>query len=362
VSSETKVQPRPDGLRFRAPLMQEYVAVPRAVMRDHRLSSGARMLYTFLCDYARERDRAWPGEVTLGRHMGCGDRQIRRYLSEITAMGLVTVTRETRTSHNQYLIEADYGAGLHPDLHLPTDVEATIDRTDPTGRERTEKSGASGHPRPPKEKQGKSSSERAKNSKPGRAEVDAVIAQLQPLIDSGRLNDPTADGSEMAIIVALQGPNADLVDAAVQRIAGWAADGTLRRKSIAGLLPTALEQSRAGRRHTDGTSGDRPAWDDTVAVLKSAVSRHGGDQLAALRDLAEHYPSAARFVVEIGGWTAWCDGRTTGNWSARCLQAYQAMTLDPQPVTDLIAQLEENAELRRRLDAGENPYDPKPGQ
>lgn len=348
-----KSKPKPDGLRFRAPLMQGYVSVPRTVMRDQRLSLGARVLYSTICDYARESNCAWPSELTLAGHLGCSDRQVRRYLAELTGLGLVTTVRESRVDHNQYVIEPDYAPGQHPDLDPPAD-----ERTPVSSRDRTSVSDATGRPCPPKEKQRKSSRERASASDL-KAQVHAVAERLKPLVDAGRLDDPLADGSEMAILVALQGSDAEHLDAALQRIAAWAADGNLRTRALARLLPTALEQSRSNRRHGDGTSGDRPSWDDTATVLRAAVARHGRDQLAALQDLAEHHPAAARVVVELGGWAAWCDTRNTGDWAAHCLRTYQAMSLDPQPVTDLIAQLEHNAAVRAALDAGTNPYDPE---
>jgi hypothetical protein len=81
-----------------------YVVVPKAVQRDRRLSRHARFLYELILGYAWDDPTAHPGQDRLCADMGCKDVQLRKYLDELKAAGLLTWRRRGLGLTNLYTI------------------------------------------------------------------------------------------------------------------------------------------------------------------------------------------------------------------------------------------------------------------
>ena len=55
------------------------------------LTMGARLVLIYLADHFNEDEgAAWPSQTRLAALMGCGQRSISRYLSELTTEGIIT--------------------------------------------------------------------------------------------------------------------------------------------------------------------------------------------------------------------------------------------------------------------------------
>lgn len=76
-------------LTFDNPLEAEgYCVVPAAVMRNPRVSAGAKALYSLLRYYAA-RDGSFPGTGELAANLGVTVRQVNKWMGELIAAGLV---------------------------------------------------------------------------------------------------------------------------------------------------------------------------------------------------------------------------------------------------------------------------------
>lgn len=119
-----------------------FLPMPRSIMRRPELSFGAKCAYAQLLAYGWEKDFAIPAQEQLADDLGLADdRQVRRLLTELRDLGLVSWRRRGQGRPNLYIV------------HLPdklsgqdrTDVsgQEPPDRTDVTGLERTHVSGPS---------------------------------------------------------------------------------------------------------------------------------------------------------------------------------------------------------------------------
>jgi hypothetical protein len=88
-----------------APLVQTgFTQVANRVLSDPRLSPPARLLYALLKMHAWQSAVALPGQVRLGALLGVQPRQVRRYLAELVAAGLVVCRHRGRNLTNEYYL------------------------------------------------------------------------------------------------------------------------------------------------------------------------------------------------------------------------------------------------------------------
>lgn len=81
-----------------------FAAFPYVVMRDKALSLGARMTYAFLLMYAWQEGSCFPGQVKLAEEMGLSERQLRRYLYELSENAYIRIERTDKRFNNTYII------------------------------------------------------------------------------------------------------------------------------------------------------------------------------------------------------------------------------------------------------------------
>lgn len=77
---------------------ESFSALPHEVIRDTRISRDARLLYAVLQMYWWQGGECWETHATLAADLGCGVRQLQRYLDELIEGGLIT---ERRRGHGQ---------------------------------------------------------------------------------------------------------------------------------------------------------------------------------------------------------------------------------------------------------------------
>lgn len=100
-------KPQVKSLIFRdRQIARGFAAVPRAVLRDSKLSPSQKTLYSLLLDYAWQDGECFPGQNTLARDMGLEERQIRRIITSLKVAKLITTKRPGLGQPNVYYIEA----------------------------------------------------------------------------------------------------------------------------------------------------------------------------------------------------------------------------------------------------------------
>ena len=106
-----------------------FAALPYLVLRDVRLSVGARLAYAVLLMYAWQEGSCFPGQERMARDMGVSARHLRRFLAELRDAGYVSWRKTMPWGTNTYV--------LHD---VKTKLQAKPRRTPVSGR--------TGHRRP----------------------------------------------------------------------------------------------------------------------------------------------------------------------------------------------------------------------
>ena len=81
-----------------------FAALPYMVLRDTRLSIGARLSYAVLLMYAWQEGAAFAGQVKMATDVGVSERQLRDYLQELQAKGFIRIKRQGLNKPNLYYI------------------------------------------------------------------------------------------------------------------------------------------------------------------------------------------------------------------------------------------------------------------
>lgn len=82
-----------------------FAALPYVVLRDTRLSIGARLTYAVLLSYAWQEDATFVGQEKMAKDMGISERQLQRYLYELRDREYIDISREDRRFNNTYIIK-----------------------------------------------------------------------------------------------------------------------------------------------------------------------------------------------------------------------------------------------------------------
>lgn len=84
-----------------------FIAVPRLIWRNTRLTRDARALYVTLLDFAWEAERpCWPGYERIMGYLCCGRTQVAKYLRELQTHGYLSITRRGQGLTNLYTLHA----------------------------------------------------------------------------------------------------------------------------------------------------------------------------------------------------------------------------------------------------------------
>lgn len=82
-----------------------FAALPYVVLRDTKLSIGARLTYAVLLSYAWQNDSTFVGQKKMARDMGISERQLQRYLYELRDNQHIEISREDKRFNNTYIIK-----------------------------------------------------------------------------------------------------------------------------------------------------------------------------------------------------------------------------------------------------------------
>ena len=107
-----------------------FTQIPNFILKNAKLSMGARIAYAVLLSYAWNNNCVFPGQETMSSDMGVDERTLRRYLDELKKSGLVEVTQRGLGKTNLYKLK-----------FRVTKIETFVDkpgpdRTDLSGQDR----------------------------------------------------------------------------------------------------------------------------------------------------------------------------------------------------------------------------------
>jgi len=79
-----------------------FTQVPNFILTKEDISVGAKLAYAMLLKYAWSNDACFPGQLTLAKDMGSGERSVRRYLDELEKSGLLEIVQRGLGKTNLY--------------------------------------------------------------------------------------------------------------------------------------------------------------------------------------------------------------------------------------------------------------------
>ena len=114
-------------------LKHGFTQLPRFVLKDKRLSFGARLTYAVLLSYAWQERSCFPGQERISVDLGVTRRAISKYLVELKYHKYVNWKRRGMGRTNIYYIldykplkiEAVENAGSHQDATTSSHVNVT---------------------------------------------------------------------------------------------------------------------------------------------------------------------------------------------------------------------------------------------
>ena len=72
--------------------------------RKEKISPGAKLLYSLLCQHAGKNGQCYPKQETLAEELGCSKRTIARYIKELKKWELIKSTRLGKRCSNRYFM------------------------------------------------------------------------------------------------------------------------------------------------------------------------------------------------------------------------------------------------------------------
>jgi hypothetical protein len=79
-----------------------FTQVPNFILTSNKIGVGAKLVYAMLLKYAWANDSCFPGQQTLARDMGAGERSVRTYLKELEKTGYLKITQRGLGKTNLY--------------------------------------------------------------------------------------------------------------------------------------------------------------------------------------------------------------------------------------------------------------------
>jgi biotin operon repressor len=104
-----------------------FTQVPNFILRDARLSVGAKVTYAMFLSYAWHNDSCFPGQDRLAEDMGMSRVRVTQLIAELEGAGLVSIQRRGQGKTNLYTIHFRVGK-------KPPEVNRLTSRGKPTDR------------------------------------------------------------------------------------------------------------------------------------------------------------------------------------------------------------------------------------
>ena len=81
-----------------------FTQVPNFLLRDARLSIGAKLTYAMFLSYAWHNDRCFPGQERLAADMGMSVPSVSNFIAELSEHGFITIRRRGQGKTNLYTV------------------------------------------------------------------------------------------------------------------------------------------------------------------------------------------------------------------------------------------------------------------
>lgn len=82
-----------------------FAQVSYVILRDTRLSLGAKLVYQILLSYAMQKGECFPGQDRIADDIGINVRTVREHLTELKNFGLISYRKRGFARTNLYIIE-----------------------------------------------------------------------------------------------------------------------------------------------------------------------------------------------------------------------------------------------------------------
>lgn len=81
-----------------------FTQVPNFILKDSKLSVGAKVAYAMFLSYAWHNDSCFPGQDRLAEDMGMTRPRVTQLIAELQAAGLISIQRRGQGKTNLYTI------------------------------------------------------------------------------------------------------------------------------------------------------------------------------------------------------------------------------------------------------------------
>jgi len=113
--------------------MKTYTKIPNEIFEKSQLSIQARYLYCVLLKYCGKDEWCYPSQLTLAKQIGCTDRTVREYLSELKNAGLVIIVRKGWNRSNSYQLSKNLVTERNSNSsHIGSQIPLHTGNTTPT--------------------------------------------------------------------------------------------------------------------------------------------------------------------------------------------------------------------------------------
>lgn len=82
-----------------------FTQVPNMLLKDQKLSSNAKLVYTMLLSYAWHNDRVFPGQERMAEDMGTSQPTIARATKELQENSWLEIQRRGQGRTNVYILK-----------------------------------------------------------------------------------------------------------------------------------------------------------------------------------------------------------------------------------------------------------------
>ena len=87
---------------MKANFKQGFTQLPNRVLKDTRLSFGARLTSAVLLSYAWDKENCFPGQNTMAEDLGVSARSIRPFLHQLKEYGSISWKHQGLNKPNIY--------------------------------------------------------------------------------------------------------------------------------------------------------------------------------------------------------------------------------------------------------------------
>jgi len=81
-----------------------FTQVPNFILRDPKISLGAKVAYSMFLHFAWNNDSCFPGQDRLAGHMGMSVSRVNEFIKELEAAGLIEIRRRGQGKTNLYKV------------------------------------------------------------------------------------------------------------------------------------------------------------------------------------------------------------------------------------------------------------------